>query len=101
MSNEEVMFLHWTEPFYCGFCQNGKLTKTDTTLACGHKFHLGCLVKRYRIQVKASCPQCTEGKPRFQCSHCGIQILRKRGNRTILSMCLSHTLRQEADECRN
>ncbi|GBN48342.1 hypothetical protein AVEN_225079-1 [Araneus ventricosus] len=92
MSNEEVMFLHCTEPFYCGFCQNGKFTKTDTTLACGHKFHLGCLVKRYRIHGKASCPKCTEGKPRFQCSHCGIQILRKREGIELFCQCVYHIL---------
>ncbi|GBM38203.1 hypothetical protein AVEN_150222-1 [Araneus ventricosus] len=92
MSDEEVMFLHCTEPFYCGCCQNGELKKTDTTLACGHKFHLGGLVKRYRVFQTPSCPQCTEGKPRFQCSECGITIQKRQEGIELFCNCVYHIL---------
>ncbi|GBM56869.1 hypothetical protein AVEN_227370-1 [Araneus ventricosus] len=91
MSNEEdIMFLHCREPFYCGFCHHGKLTKPDTTLACGHKFHLGCLVKRYRSIETPSYPRCTEGGPRFQSSHCGIKIQRRREGIELFCSCVYH-----------
>ncbi|GBO10590.1 hypothetical protein AVEN_261026-1 [Araneus ventricosus] len=88
--NDDIMFLHCREPFYCGFCHHGKLTKTDTTLACGHKFHLGCLVKRYRIQEQPSCPQCTDEGPRFQCTHCGLKIQKRRDGIELFCECVYH-----------
>ncbi|GBO22709.1 hypothetical protein AVEN_147547-1 [Araneus ventricosus] len=72
------------EPFYCGFCHHGKLTKPDTSSACGAQVPLRMPGETLKDPRSILPPSAQKGNPDLQCSY--YRLKREERNRTILSM---------------